>query len=133
MKLTRLIHVGAREIGLDEDGRRDFYQRVTGKSHQNQMSEADKQKVLDALKASGFKVKGRPSSNKAYVRLIYALWRSIGEAGGLSDPSIHALRSFVKRETGVGDPEWLTYQQANPVIEALKAMEKRAKAGKEDA
>ncbi|MDF1777563.1 MAG: DUF1018 domain-containing protein [Rhizobiaceae bacterium] len=40
-------------------------------------------------------------------------------------PYKEALRAFVKAEMGIDDPEWLTYAQANPVIEALKKIERR--------
>lgn len=36
------------------------------------------------------------------------------------------LAAFVKRQTGVDNPEWLTPTNANKVIEALKAMGERS-------
>ncbi len=37
-----------------------------------------------------------------------------------------SLRAFVKRQTGIDDPEFLTPDLAGKVIEAIKAMQARA-------
>lgn len=137
MTAHALIHVGLKQLALDDGDRRDLYERVTGKRSLKQMSAAEHQLIVGELRRLGFAPKkkggGRKYSQKKYVRLIHALWKSLGDLGALSDPTPTGLRSFVRNRAGVSDPEWLTYAQANPVIEALKAMERRAKAGRESA
>lgn len=132
MKSTAIIHIAKAQLGLEEDAYRALLVRVTGKNSAGAMTEAERQAVIAELKRRGFKVQAkakshRKASEKAWVRLIYALWRSIGEKGGIEDASVEALRSFVKKRTGVADPEWLTYKDADPLIRALKAMEARTK------
>ena len=137
MNSLATIHIGQKELGLDEDTYRALLVRVTGKASAAKMSEGERQKVVAEMKRLGFVVRSkrwggakathRKASEKAWVRLMYALWRSIGEHGGIKDKSAEALRAFVKERTGVADPEWLTYAQADPLIRALKAMEARAK------
>jgi len=145
MNTHAIIHIAAKQLDMDETDRRSLYEWVTGKSTLTSMSEADREGVVRELKRLGFRVKpsarrasaradtARKASGKAYVRLIFALWRSIGEHGGLRDSSAAALKAFVEKRTGVSDPDWLTYAQADPIIRALKDMEARAKAGEKGA
>lgn len=136
MKTLAIIHIAKKEFGLDEDAFRDVLERVTGKRSLRVMSEAERLSVVDDFKARGFKVqrsRGRISPKK-YVRLIYALWKSCAGSGVVNDPSKNALRSFVrsetaKRGTAIDDPDFLSYDQASPIIETLKVMEARGKAG----
>ena len=57
------------------------------------------------------------------MRKVYAIWGSMREL--VDDPSVTALRAFVKRQTGVDQPEWLDGEQGNLVIEGLKAWRRR--------
>lgn len=124
--LIKRVHASARGRGLDEATRRAVYERETGKSTLTVMTEAEIDKVVTALNKGVSKTR-RKASEKPYVRLIFALWRSIGDQGGLRDRSTAALKAFVEKQSGVSDPDWLTYAQADPIIRALKAMETRAK------
>ena len=128
-----LIHVAAKELGLEDEDLRDLYERATGKRSLREMSAAERADVVEEMKRLGFTPsrggKGFKPSRKPHVRKIHAIWASLGRLGALRDPSRNALRSFVAKRADVTDPEWLTGAQAAPVIEALKAMERRAKAG----
>ena len=57
---------------------------------------------------------------------IRALWIALARAGALRDSSETALRHFVKRVSGQDALAWLGAADANKVIEALKAMMRRA-------
>ena len=140
MKTIPIIHVAKREFGLCEDDFRDVLERVTGKRSLRDMTEKERIAVVDDFKARGFVVKrgqGRKGkktySAKGYVRLIHALWASCAKLGIIDDGSSKALRSFVANKTEakgkrVDDPEFLTYDEASPIIETLKSMESRGKA-----
>ncbi len=76
--------------------------------------------------------KALPASTKPYVRLVHALWKSCHRKGVIQDGSRSALRSFVRNdmvrrgfEDVDRDPDFLTFDQASPIIDALKAMEAR--------
>jgi phage gp16-like protein len=135
------IHIAKKEFNLDDDAVRDVYERVTKKRSLKDMTAKQRLAVLDDFKSRGFKVtrsakatsNSRNFSSKKYVRLIFALWASCTKLGEIKDGSHVALRSFVatqteKRGTRIDDPAFLTYDQASPVIETLKSMEKRGKA-----
>lgn len=122
------IHIAKKELGLDDDAYRDVLERITGKRSSKGMSANQHKAVLDEFRRLGWKpTKGNiKKSDKPYVRLIHALWRSCHQKGAIENGSRQALRKFVEKQSGVSDPDFLTYEQASPIIEALKTMERRA-------
>lgn len=140
MNTFAVINIAKKDLGLDDETYRDALERVTGKRSLRAMSEAQRLAVVDDFKDKGFVVKrgGKPVGKRAgfsakkYVRLIHALWGSCAKLGVIDDGSKKALRSFVaaqtaKRGARIDDPDFLTYDQASPIIETLKSMEKRGK------
>jgi phage gp16-like protein len=136
----KVIHVARKELGLDEDTYRALLQRVTGVASLKAMSEAQRAAVVKEMTRLGFKVKvaGKklPQSFKPWSRMIHALWKNCHQLGVIEDRSPAALRAFCKRFIAHGhdgvvvDPDLLSYDQASPIIEALKKMEKRGKAAR---
>lgn len=121
------IHIAKKELGLDDDAYRDVLERITGKRSSKGMNAKQHKAVLDEFKRLGWKPTKATikKSDKPYVRLIHALWRSCHQKGAIENGSRQALRKFIEKQSGVSDPEFLTYHQANPIIEALKNMEQR--------
>lgn len=132
MNTFAVINIACQQLGLDEETKRALYVRVTRMSSLRAMSERQRLAVVDELKRLGFKMKtgGKklPVATKPYIRLIHALWRSCHKMGVVDNGSRSALRAFVKGHVEIDDPDFLTFDEANPIIEALKAMEKRGKA-----
>lgn len=147
--LQKMIHVGCKRLGLDEDTRHDLQLVVTGKASMAEMTEADLLRVVDALKARGFQpfgkaaFKGRKSGVKAAVkpaapradlRFVHVLWRKLGEAGAAKKPGRDGLNAFIRSRF---EGKWQSVPidvdalrdagQINDVIRALKDMCKRAK------
>ena len=100
--LQKLIHVGCRELGLDEETRRELQLVATGKSSQRDMDEADLKQVVQALKARGFRPEGgrHARAPRADLRLIHVLWRLLGEAGVLERPGRDGLNAFIRARFG---------------------------------
>ncbi|NEX47622.1 regulatory protein GemA [Pseudotabrizicola algicola] len=136
--LIRTIHVGCRQLGLDEDTRRELQLRVVGKASLSDMTAAEQQKVLDALKAEGFKPTGgakakRPAAARGDVRFCHVLWRLLSEAGALQKPGRAGLNAFLRSQF---EGKWKSvpididamrdHDQINDVVQALKAMCRRA-------
>lgn len=125
------IHIAKKDLGLDDATYRALLVRITGKDSSSKMSEHQRRDVLEEFRRLGWKAqaktggKRRPRSNKPYVRLMYALAKNISQSGYWALPYKDALRALVKKETGIDNPEWLTFEQASPVIEALKKIEQR--------
>ncbi|EFO32473.1 putative phage regluatory protein [Roseibium sp. TrichSKD4] len=125
------IHIAKKALGLDDDSYSAILARVTGKASSGDMTERERLAVIEEMKRLGWKEpvnqgRFRQSSNKPYVRKMFAIAKSLETSGYWRQPYKQALRSLVKKLTDRDDPEWLSYQEAAPVIEALKQMERRA-------
>ena len=126
------IHVAKKWFRLDDETYRQFLMRETGKSSAAELDQAERSKVLDALKAAGF-VEG--NTHTAHIddfkdttpqhRMIRALWAELQALGALRDSSEKGLRRFIKRVSDCDSIRWLGLHEANKVIEALKSWRRR--------
>ncbi|SNS87168.1 Mu-like prophage protein gp16 [[Luteovulum] sphaeroides subsp. megalophilum] len=99
--LQKLVHVGCRELGLDEDTRRDLQLTLTGKASMGDMTEAELQAVVAGLRARGFQPESsaafrRPAADRADVRFIHVLWGRLGKAGALKVTGRKGLNAFIR-------------------------------------
>ncbi|MDH0908015.1 regulatory protein GemA [Rhizobium pusense] len=129
MNTMAVINIARQQLGMEESDYRALLLRVGKSDSLRSMTEGQRLAVVDELKRLGFKVKASgkklPLASKPYTRLVHALWKSCHRKGVIEDGSRQALRTFVKKRSGVDDPDFLTFDQANPIIDALKAMEAR--------
>ncbi|MDX7855190.1 regulatory protein GemA [Aeromonas caviae] len=136
-RLLTLVHVGRRELGLDEEDYRALLESVTGSRSAKGLKAAQLEAVVTAMKGLGFKVKGNTTGRRSppsaahvqapEVRKLRAIWITMKQDGLLHDGSEDALGSFIRRMTasanggvGINRAEWLTSIQAERVLEALK-------------
>lgn len=136
--LQRLIFAACRQLGLDDEARRDLQVSLTGKASMRDMTEAELKLVVDRLKSNGFvDQKPREAQHKPAprrdLRLIHVLWKKLGEAGALRDPSRAGLNTFIRARFGnvwgsvPADVDMLReWRQIDDVIQALKAWGERA-------
>lgn len=99
--LEKKIFVGCRELGLDNDARRDLQMQVCGKSSMTEMSQDELQAVVDRLVEDGFKLgpKGRrkhPPAPRADLRLVHVLWKALRDADELDRPGREGLNAFIR-------------------------------------
>lgn len=135
----RLIHVAARELGLDADTRHELQLVTTGKASLAEMSPSELDRVVDALKARGFKP-GR-ASGKAFrtpatrgdVRFAHVMWGKLAKAGAVGKPGPKGLNTFIRTrfENAWGSApldidQMQDAAQIATVVEALKTMCRRA-------
>ena len=126
----RTVHAAAREIGLDADDRRALQIVATGKASSADMSEAELDDVLAALKARGWTPKGRKApAPRGDLRFIHVLWRLLFDAGAVDKGGAEGLNAFVRARFGEAwgsvpaDIDMMRDgRQIADVIEALKAM-----------
>ncbi|MEA9421635.1 regulatory protein GemA [Aeromonas caviae] len=136
-RLLTLVHVGRRELGLDEEDYRALLESVTGSRSAKGLKAAQLEAVVTAMKGLGFKVRGNTTGRRSppssahvqapEVRKLRAIWITMKNDGLLHDGSEDALGSFIRRMTananggaGINRAEWLTSVQAERVLEALK-------------
>ncbi|AUC54262.1 GemA protein [Sagittula sp. P11] len=97
--LIRKIHVGCRQLGVDADTRHDLQLRLVGKASLKDMTDAEQQTILDALKERGFRPT-RSGKNRLAprgdLRLVHVLWAALGNAGALTDPTRKGLNAFIR-------------------------------------
>ncbi|HBS22687.1 MULTISPECIES: regulatory protein GemA [Thalassospira] len=130
--LNRQIRAAEKQRGIDRDAHEALVLQITGKASLGDCTDAEMRKIVTHLNGTraGFK-----PSTKGYVRKIWALWSNIKKAGALAAPDTDAaLVAFVNKHlTGrqfanVRQLDWLTYDEAQPIIEALKDWSNRVKA-----
>jgi len=120
------IHVGKKQLGLADEDYRDLLEGATGKRSSADLNESQRLAVIDAMIKAGFKpavaTGSRIRSPHPHVRKVFGIWGEAFRAGAVEKGSRQALAAFVKRQTGISDPNWLTAQDANRVIEGIKAI-----------
>ena len=137
--LQKLVHVGCRELGIDGETRRDLQLVVTGKASMSDMTEAELNKLVTALKERGFKPhagkarKQRPAAPRADVRFAHVLWGKLHKAGVVEQAGAKGLNAFVRArfEKAWGAATFdidamQDHRQIATLIEALKGMCTRA-------
>lgn len=128
LRLIKLIHVARRDLQMDEDTYRLMLagmKGLDGATSTADLSVPKLEKVLEQLKAKGFKVrpkgKGkRPQAADPQSKKIRSLWLNLRDQGAIRDASEDALVKFVHNLTGVEALQWLNGEQASQVIESLK-------------
>lgn len=121
------IHVAKKQLGLDEDTYRLKLTVITGKASAKDMTEAERERVLQVLRKEGFQPKsnrrgdGRLKLTGKYAKKLQALWIAAWNLGIVRDRDDRALIAFVKRQTGLDHTRFLVYaDDAKRAIEALK-------------
>lgn len=125
------IQIARKELRLIEQDYRAILMRVAGVESASKLTASCQLKVLAEFERLGWKPTFRDhrrKSDKPGVRLIFGLWKELGQRGIVANGSRPALLAFVKRQTGVDDPEWLKPAEVSKVIEGLKAMKARGAA-----
>lgn len=128
--LIAMVHIARKDLALDEGTYRAVLERISGgRDSAADLTDEELSQVVDDFRRRGWKPKrssGR--SDKAYVRKVWAIWGAMHRDGIVHGEMRPGLRAFVKRMTGVGDPEWLDPAQSRTVIEALKQWRTRVEA-----
>jgi phage gp16-like protein len=131
-RLIAHIHAASKELGLDEDTRRDLMERAVGKRSAGAMNDGELGVVIGAL--SELKAKGASGDARSQftphedpqVRKVYAMWTALKRKGLVTAAKPHG---FAKRMAGVDRVEWANPEQLRQIIEGLKAVEARGKDG----
>ena len=101
--LKRKIFAGCRELGLDTETRKLMQAEVTGKESLADMTEPELKLVINALEKRGFKPTkggGHKRAPRADLRLVHVLWKKLGDAGILTNPTREGLNAFIRRRYG---------------------------------
>lgn len=125
------IHIAKKALGLDDDTYRAFLVGAAGVDSAGKLSFTQRQVVLGLMRDRGWnpgkpgEKKGRKVPKGSQLSKIWALWFDLHRVGKVRDKSAKALSAFCKRMTEVERLEWLTPEQSNVLIEALKDWQRR--------
>ncbi|WP_172298314.1 regulatory protein GemA [Pseudoruegeria sp. HB172150] len=136
-RLQKLIFAGCRELGIDNDTRRDLQLVTTGKDSLGDMTEAEQRAVVAALKEKGFRPGGhdgrRPKADRSDVRFAHVLWRLLADHGEVQMRGAAGLNAFIRRRfadawgsTPIDIDRMQDAAQIRDVIEALKSWCRRS-------
>lgn len=129
MGATAAIHVAKKQLGLDEDTYRAVLVKVTGKASTKDMSETERERVVEHFRNQGFVKSTGPKRRKLdgkYAPVLQALWIGAWNLGLVRSADDAALIAFVKRQTGIDHVRFVRDQDdAMKAIEALKGWMKR--------
>lgn len=137
--LQKLVFAACRQLGIDDEARRDLQVSITGKASMRDMTDGDLKLVVNRLKEAGFK-DAAPAKSKhkpaprADLRLIHVLWKKLGEAGELKRPGRAGLNAFIRAQyegkwgsVPVDIDALRDHDKIDDVLGALIAWGKRAK------
>ncbi len=118
-------YAARRDLCLDEPNYRGILFAQGGNDSLAAMPIDGMQKVLDYLKAQGFKVRKTRTDRKQATGIdaskVRALWLFLHELGAVRDPSEAALTAYVKRIVKVDDVQWMrSGRRVETVIESQK-------------
>ena len=126
--LLAMIHLGPKNLGWDEDTRRAWLQKHTGKRSSKDCSDAELVRCADLLRKLGALDDGRPigkadRGGKGGNRPTREQWKKLAVLckkrewpEGIDDAG---LAAFVRRVAKVDNPRFLTREQIGHVIVGL--------------
>ena len=130
-KLIQLIHVGKKQLGLDDDLYREVLESCTGKTSSKLLSIPQLESVLTRMKQLGFQVESKDKTgvknlaDDAQSKLIRYLWLQLHNAGQVRNSDEKALAKFVENKVGVSALQFLSTKNANMIITHLRQWCKR--------
>jgi len=132
----QIIHVAKSKLALDEDTYRDILFAQAGVRSSTALDYAGFKAVMKHFEACGFTAHGvrrtahgqdRPGmATVKQIKKIYAVWWSLGGSYYKKGQERKALRGFLKNRFRVEHENFLSFDKAGKVIEALKAIQGRA-------
>lgn len=119
------IHMAKAALGWDDDHYRAILLAKTGKPSASELDSTGRKRFIEHLRLCGWKAPQKPFTQADKIKW---LWRKLGAAGALTDPSSAALMAFVGRTAGmaVSDLKFLPVREGIKVVEALKSWLDRA-------
>lgn len=119
------IHVAKSQLGIDEDTYRAMLWTVARVKSAADLDWAGRKKVLDHLKAKGFKIKSRPVPAVNKIGLVSAVRASLIALGNKPDAYADGM---ARHMFAIERFEWCDLVQLRKIIAALGYQQKRAEA-----
>ena len=134
MILTRgqlaILHVAKKQLGLDDATYRDMLQSYDGVKSAKDLSLQGFRQIMNCFVDTGFGTKLLERSGMAtpgQIRKIYASWWALSGSYYEEGQERTSLGGFLKKRFAVSHEQFLTFQKATAVIEAIKRIKGRLK------
>lgn len=121
------IHIAKQQLGMDDKTYRAFLLNHTGQTSSKNLTITQRNTLIAAFKAVGFKSNNRGSKGRTYKaatsRKIVSLWIQLAEAGKVHNRTDAALRTWCQTACGLDNLpslDWLEEHDASKCIEQLK-------------
>ena len=129
------MHVAKSKLGLDDDTYRDVLKAHAGVTSSKAISYEGFKSVMTYFEGCGFKPSGArrrargagPNAARQpgmatvkQLKKIYAMWFALSGSWYKKGKEYKALRGFLKKRFRVDHENFLTFEKASDVIEALK-------------
>ena len=127
-----LIHMGRKELRLDDDAYRGLIGRISGGRTDSsaKLTDAERRDVIEHMRSSGFKAKPKDPAAAARPALgddprlqaakLRALWRSLYDLGVARVANDDALAAFVSRHTNRQALRWNSADDLGVAIDCLQ-------------
>lgn len=132
------IHIGAKQLGMDDAGYRAMLHTVAQVRSASDLDRQGRRRVITHLRQCGARFNPKAKTGTRYQRgsqaaLIRHLWTCLNRAGEVTDGSDRSMRAWCKRESsryhpdGVGydTPQMMPPPVASKLIEHLKKWRQR--------
>ena len=124
------IHIGKKELGMDDDTYRAFLLRLTGKDSSKHMTMRERGRVIFEMTHLGaFKDERRPLTRQQ--RACIAKWYDLRKIGAIVSKDKSSLNRYVKKFLGKWNVADLTDEETNKLYNMLEGWlsDERAKRG----
>ena len=128
-KEIALVHVAAKQIGLDDDTYRDVLHAQAGVRSSKDLDRRGFKRVMLHFQKCGFVTKdpeskpNRPGfATQHELNLIKILWHKLEGTYYKQGAETRALRGFLKKRYHIDHENFITSAQAYNVIEAIKSI-----------
>lgn len=124
------IHIGRKQLDLDEESYRGLLERVTGQRSSADLDASGRGRVIEEMHRLGCEFRGRRRRRKR-IRVSSDRRGLLGKIyAELGDRPVNYARAILRRQCGEGAPdrlEWATPEQLRKVVAAL-AIDRRRRA-----
>jgi len=130
-KQLALVHIAKNQLGWDDDTYRDVLKVHGGVESSKDLTPAAFRRVMAHAGGCGFKSQSKmrmPKNHRpnmatdAQLRKIYKMWWLLEGRYYNPGKKFAALREFLKKRFRVNHENFLTFDTAHQVIEAIKAI-----------
>ena len=133
--MLAIAHIAPQQLGMDDDDRAATLMRVNGRMSAAHCTDAELERLAAEFRRLGFRSAPRtgkpPRADHALARKARVMWISLAHLCAVREAPEDAIRAdkgleaFAQRQLGCARFQWANQNQADKLVEALKAWAQR--------